>query len=114
EVDRPARERLEVDDHVGALGHAEANALDLNRIRQQIAVSRDLPEQVVSAQVIQVSEEHLVEARRPGVQPAEAIPPRAHVEHRLNLAVHGELVAEDAIQVEQVEEEETGPTIEAL
>ena len=114
DVERPAGERREVDDHVGALGHAEADALDLDRLWQQIAAGRDLPEEVVSAQVVQIGQEELVEPRRPGVQPAKAVAARADVQHRLDLAVHRELVPQDAVQVEEIEEEETGPPIEAL
>src|SRR6202035_6189937 len=43
------------------------------------------------------------EARRAGVQQSEAIPPRLHLEEGLDLAVHQELVAQDAVQAEEVE-----------
>ena len=36
------------------------------------------------------------------------------MQHRLDLAVHRELVAQDAVQVEEIEEEQTSPPIEAL
>ena len=42
--DRSAGELREVDDDVGALGHAEPDARHLNRPGQQVAVVRDLPE----------------------------------------------------------------------
>jgi len=64
--------------------------------------------------VVQIGQEELVEPRRPGVQPAKAVAARADVQHRLDLAVHRELVPQDAVQVEEIEEEETGPPIEAL
>src|SRR5207247_11272759 len=74
----------------------------------------DLPEQVVGAQVRQIGQEELVEPRWSGVQPAEPVPARADVQHRLDLAVDRELVAQDAVQVEQVENQEACPRIAAL
>src|SRR5438552_8043293 len=114
EVERLAGEWGEVDDHVGALGHAEPDALDSDRLGQEVAVAGDLPEQVVGAQVRQIGQEELVEPRWSGVQPAEPVPARADVQHRLDLAVDRELVAQDAVQVEQVEKQEACPRIEAL
>src|SRR5262245_45865407 len=46
----------------------------------------------------------LVEARWSGVEHPEAIASRRHGEPRLNVAVDEKLVAEDAVEIEQVEE----------
>ena len=46
----------------------------------------------------------LVKARRPAIQPAEAVPARANVHDRLNLSVYQEFVSENSVQVEQIEE----------
>src|SRR5689334_3791492 len=57
-------------------------------------------------QVCQVGDEELVEARRPTIQPAEAISARVDVHDRLNLSVHQEFVSEDPVKIEQIEEQQ--------
>src|SRR5207245_10540002 len=104
-VERPAGERREVDDDVGALGHAEGDGGHLNRGGQQVSVVGDLPEHVGDGQVVQIGQVHLHEARGPGVEPAEAVAARADVQHGLDHAVDEELVAQNAVQVEQIEGE---------
>src|SRR5439155_20934273 len=89
----------EVDDDVDALGDAQPDAGAWQRLRQQVAVVGDLDKRLT------VAEEELVEARRPGVQQAEAVFSPGDLEKRLDLAVHHELVAEDAVEVEEVEED---------
>src|SRR5262249_11000259 len=84
---------------------------DLYRRRQQVAVIGDDPERVARTEIVQVGQEELVEARRTGVEQAETVAARQHVEERLDLAIHQELVAEDAVQVEQVERQQAGGRI---
>ena len=62
---------------------------------------------------LQVRQVDLQEARRAGVDPAEAIAARADVQHRLDHAVDQELVAEDAVGVERVEDQIAGRRVEA-
>ena len=100
----------EIDDHVNSLGYREARAVYLNRPLQQIAVCRDLPERLGA--VVWSQQEHLVEARRAGVQPAETITARAYVQHRLDLAVDKEFVAQNSVCIEQVESQQSGLVIE--
>src|SRR5262249_5140062 len=52
-------------------------------------------------------EEELEEARGPGVEQAEAVTARLHLEERLDLAVHQELVADDAVEAEEIEGEQS-------
>src|SRR5437867_4285619 len=49
----------------------------------------------------------LIKARGPAVQAAEAIPPRMDPEEGLNLSIHEELVAQNAIEIEQVEKKQS-------
>src|SRR5262249_13189175 len=114
DVERLAGERREVNDYVRALSHAEPDALDLDRLRQEVAVTGGLPELVMGVEVAQIGQEELIEARRPTVEPAEAVSARTDVQYGLDLAVHQELVAEDTVQVEKIEEQQPGPRIEAL
>ncbi len=103
----------EVNDHVHALGHRDAAAIDLHGPLHQVAVGADLPEGEGGV-VGRVGEEELVEARRPGVAPAAAIPPRGAGDHRVDLPVDEELVAEDAVEIEQVEGQQPGILVKDL
>src|SRR5712691_6013975 len=105
QVDGLARKRLEINDDVNALCHTNAGANDLHWVWQKIAVVCNDEVRVLRAQVIQVREEELVEARRPRIQQAEAVSAGLHLQERLNLAIHQELVAQDAVKAEQVEEQ---------
>src|SRR3954467_9993377 len=104
----------EVDDDVVALRDAHANARRLDRPAEQVAVLGDDEKRDALAEVVQVGKEELVEARRPGVEQAEAVPALADLEERLCLPVHQEHVAEDPIGVERVEREQAGRRIEQL
>ena len=53
-------------------------------------------------------EEELVETRRTDIQQTEAITPRRDFKERLDRAIHQELIAQDAIEVEQVEDQFAG------
>ena len=89
----------EVDDHVVPLGHPAGDNRALHRSRQQVAVVGDLNQRRA------VTEREAVEARRAAVEQAEAVLPRLDVEVRPNLAVHRELVAQDAVKIEEVVDE---------
>src|SRR6185503_15694017 len=91
----------EVDDDVDAFRNCKPRTCYLHRLLQQVAVGRDLPERL--GRVVWSKHEHLVEARRSGVQPAEAIAPRTYVQHRLYLAVDEELVSENSVCIKQIE-----------
>src|SRR3984957_2522121 len=102
EVNRLAGKLGEVDDHVDPFGWADAHTLDLNGIRQKIAVGSNQPVRNGCAQVLQIREEELIEARRAGIEQAEAVTARRYLEERLDFAIHQEFIAQDAVQVEQV------------
>ena len=92
----------EVDDHIRSLCDSEPDTFDLNRIRHQIPVNRDLVELVMRVQVRQVGQEELVETRWTSVQPAEAIATWMHVHHWIDLSVDEELVSEHAVKIERI------------
>ena len=77
--DRSAGELREVDDDVGALGHAEPDARHLNRSGQQVAVVRDLPERYGCVRGIGIRQKEFVETGRAAVDNAEPVPPRMHL-----------------------------------
>src|SRR6185312_16646235 len=82
-----ARERGEVHDDVRPLRDAQGHGGNLDGRGQQVAVVRDLPELVVGAQVGEVRQIELLEARRAAVEPAEAVAPGMYVQHGLDDAV---------------------------
>ena len=97
------RDRLdlaEVDDDVDPLGHGDTHAGHLHGVRQQVAVGGDLPER---QEVGAVPQRPFPPARRAGRIEPEPIAPLLDVQVRLDRAVGEEAVAEDAVQVEQVE-----------
>ena len=57
-----------------------------------------------AAQIVEVGEEQLIEAWRSTIEDAEAVSAWVHLQEWLDLAIDRELVAEDAVEVEQVEE----------
>src|SRR5207237_598863 len=71
-------------------------------------------EGILRVQVARIGQEQLIEARRSTVDPAQPITARVHLEERLDLAVHQELVAENAVEVEQVERQQSGRRVEHL
>src|SRR5439155_1873648 len=110
---------LEVDDEVDALGHTGLDAAPgrrghPDRLRQEVAVVGDDPEGGRLARVVGIGEEQLVEARRPAVQDPEAIAALLHLEERLQDAVDQELVANQAVETEQVEADLPGPGVDQL
>src|SRR5687768_146432 len=109
DIERLAGIGGEIHNHVHALGYREAGAVDLHRLLHQIAVGRDLPERLGG--IVRSEQEHLVEARRSGIQPAESISPRAYVEHGLYLAVDQEFVTQDAVGIEQIKLQQSGLVI---
>src|SRR5262245_62350673 len=80
---------------------------------QEVSVVGNLPKPGVRVQIGQISDEELIEARRPAVQPTEAVPARVNVKDRLNLSVHKEFVSEYSVEIEQVEEQQPCVRIEA-
>ena len=92
----------EVDDDVVALGDAELveSAVRVTRLRQQVAVVGDLDQNGVPSR-----QRKLEEARHGAVQDAEAVLAPLHLEERLVGEVHRDAVAEEAVEVEDVEEE---------
>src|SRR4029077_8713452 len=85
--------------------------VDADRVRQEVPVGGNLPERDLGTGAL-LGEEHLVEPRWAAVEDAESIAPRLDLEERLDLAVDQELVTEDAVEVEQVEDQEAGAGIE--
>jgi hypothetical protein len=73
-----------------------------------------LPESIVGAQVVEISQVDLQETRRAGAQPAEAVAPGMHVQHGLDCAVDQEFVTQDAVEVEGVEDQLSARGVEAL
>src|SRR5215813_8148879 len=105
QVERLAGKVGEVNDHVHSLGYADPDTVHLNRVRNKIAIRPNQEEWVGrgrtrSADV--TGEEEFEEAGWPGVQETEAVAARRNLEEGLDHAVHQELVAQNAIQVEQV------------
>src|ERR1700721_461060 len=101
----PGGKFAEVDDDIDALRRTNANAGPLHRRRYEVAVGCDQPERIGigASRGHTPREEELIEARRPGVQQAEAVTPGRDLEEWLDLAIHQEFIAQNAIQVEQVE-----------
>src|SRR5580692_10374484 len=108
--DRLAGELAEVDDDFGTLGDSDAHAFHLHRLGEQVAVVGDHKEWIARTEIFRVSQEELIEARRPGVEQAEAITPRLDLEKRLNLAVDQELVAQNSVEAEQIESQQSRGT----
>src|SRR3989442_6882214 len=109
EVDPAPRLRLgEVDDDVDALCHCDADTVLDERAGQQVAVGAEPVER------LPVAQGELQKARGPADQEPEAILPALDVQIRLDLRIHRHLVAQDPVQVEQVEEELAGGRIEHL
>src|SRR5262249_59471712 len=75
--------------------------------------ARNLPKHVVRVQIVQISDKELIEARRPAVEPTEAVPARVNVKDGLDLSVDEELVSEYSIEIEQIEEQHPCVQIEA-
>src|SRR5439155_14014229 len=96
----PERGVLEVDDHLHPLCRTDLEALHRDGVLQELDVGADRDEGLIVAQ------EELVEARVRAVQEPEAILPPRHPQERLDGAVQRELVAEEAVVVEGVEDEE--------
>jgi hypothetical protein len=113
DVDGLARILLEIDDYVRTLSDSQRHRRNLDRLRQQVAVIGDLPERLRRRRAGQVGQVELQEARWAGVDPTETIAPRAHVQHRLDHAIHQELVAQDAIGVEGIEYQVAGGGVKA-
>src|SRR5262245_22686055 len=113
EVERLARERGEINDHISSLSYTQPHAFHIHRAWQEVSVVGNLPKHVVRVQIGQISDEELIEARRPAVQPTEAVPARVNVKDRLNLSVHKEFVSEYSVEIEQVEEQQPCVRIEA-
>src|SRR5258708_40236143 len=65
------------------------------------------------AQIVQVRGIDLVETGGAAVQPPEAVAPGVNVQHGLDHSVHQELVAQDAVQVEQIERQQAASRVEA-
>src|SRR5262249_10670798 len=97
DVERLARERGEINDHVCSLSYTQSHAFHIHRVWQEVSVVGNLPEHVVRVQIGQVGDEELIEARRPAVEPAEAVPARVNVKDRLNLSVDKEFVSEYSV-----------------
>ncbi len=105
--------RAEIDNHVHSFRHADFRRCDLDRVPQEIAVIRDVPE-LLGLGRVEPRDKDLIETRRAAVQPAEAVLAGTNVEHRLDLAVDKELISQDAVKVEQVEKQLVIHCIEAL
>ena len=69
---------------------------------------------LLALQVVEVRQVDLLEPRRSAVQPAEAVAPGVDVQHGLDHAVDQELVAQDAVQVEGVEDQLSARRIETF
>src|SRR6185295_9720868 len=74
----------------------------------------DHPERDPGAAVVHVGQEELVETRRTRVQDAEAITALLDLEERLDLAVDEELVADEPVEIEGVETEQTARAVVEL
>src|SRR5437667_64392 len=85
-----------------------------DRTRHQVAVVGDEPEGNRLAGIVGIGEEELVEAGRPTVQDPEAIAALLHLEERLEDAVHQQLVADQAVEPEEVEADLPRSRIEQL
>jgi hypothetical protein len=98
----------EVNDDVHALGRTDADAVHLDRSRNQVAVGAYQEERIGCSRTLATNvagEEELIETRWAGIQQAEAVPPGGDVQERLDYAVYDELVAQDAIKIEQIEDQ---------
>ena len=98
-------ELLEIDDDVEALRRCHQEVVAADRRRQQVAVIGDLDEGQVRQERAVAHQVEPHEARRAADQKAEAILSPLHPEERLDDAVDGVLVAEDAVEIERVEEQ---------
>src|SRR5580658_3693870 len=105
-VDGFAGKLAEVNNDVHAFRWADSHRTHFHRIRQEIPVIRDNPEWVDLIKIVQLCKEVGIEARRPGIEQAEPVAARYHLEERLDLAVHQELIADNSIQSEQVKRQQ--------
>src|SRR6185437_10643923 len=95
----------------------DAHAVHLDWRRNQIAIRADQEEWIRRRRACSsdiASEEELVEARRARIKQTEAVTTGRYLQERLDHAVHQELIAQNSIQIEQVEYQLTGLGIENL
>ena len=92
----------EIDDHVVALRHRHGQGVELEGDRQEVPVVGEDDEGLLGAQV------ELVESRWPAIDDAKAVFARLDLEIRLDDPVDRELVAENAVDVEDIEDRPAG------
>ena len=90
----------EVDHDVDPFRDREAHAVDRHGLRQQVAVRRDLIER---QEIRPVEQRELVPTRRPGIVQPQTVAAGQNAQLRLDRSIRAEGVAEDTIQIEQIE-----------
>src|SRR5262249_3538071 len=117
QIERLTGKLAEVNDDLHALRGTDADALHLDGMGDQVAVGATQEERIGrprSSSSDVSRQEELVEAGWAGVQQTEPVTTGRNLEEGLDHAIDQELVAQDAIQIEQVEHQLSRVRIEDL